>query len=562
MSGWSKVEWHADGNRTTRDTNFDLPEALRTRLVLQGIPAVDPRGSFKVSDGESVVTIIGPSAHFLGYLGISYPDGSEPEPGRVRLLQDIVANQLKGAVMPRPETRRDLQRRVDEKLLPAAVVVDDSVVCLNRRAVFMLGGENAEALTGNRLDDFITTAECDYVREQIGAVVSGQRERRFACTIVGLNGTERRVELQCRRQLWRGSVAVEIVIEELARYRNYPDPLIETISEAVWHIKLDTPIPSSAPLSTQIRQIRRKGSLAEANRSFAKIVRAESIERLLGRRVHNLLSAGVEDLITAFVESDYNLRAYEFYLRDAENGLRSFLINATGTVENGRLTDIWGSCSEVADRLEMDRRSVTLQEEQTERIGRDLHDSVAPLLTGMRLLSGDIMHSETSDPANLKFKIEKIANFAEQATDRLGEIYRGLVPRVLEENTLARALEIYAESANELPNVTVRFTQRNGADVDGKDDKIQLYRIVQEAVNNAIKHAEARAIDVFLEKENGRLVLRVCDDGKGFDVDVKKADSLGLQNMRLRANAVGAAFSITSKPGQGTTITVLFAATR
>lgn len=559
--GWTRIEWRSESNKTLHHRNYILSKDLRELLLSEHEPPADKRGAVTFSNerSEAIMPVYGPRAQFLGLLGIAYAPGSRPSTGRIRLLQDIVANQLAEIVLPRPAGRLDLQRRVDARALPALYVSDDVIACVNRGAEAMLAGSSTEPLLGHGLDDFVSAPECDLVNGHLEAIIAGEKERRFVCTIVGFDGRERSVEMQCRRHIWRGSVSVEVVLREESAYRSYPDPLIETLSEAVWHVRLDTAVPCSASASSQIDMIRQHGSLVEANRAFADIVRAESLERLLGRRISSIVTKDIVELIGAFIASGYNLRGFEFFLRNQSGGIRSFLVNATGTIENGRLTDVWGSCSEISDRLELERRSVSLQEEQKERIGRDLHDSVAPLLTGMRLLSGDIMQSHSLEADSLKGKIEKIASFAEQATDRLGEIYRGLVPRVLEEKTLAEALDMLVENVDQLPGVSVRFVQKKNADVKDKNDKVQLYRIVQEAINNAIKHASARLIEVSLEQKNGRIVLRVRDDGKGFSADVRKADSLGLQNMRLRAHTVGATLAIDSEPGHGTTISVCMA---
>ncbi len=165
---------------------------------------------------------------------------------------------------------------------------------------------------------------------------------------------------------------------------------------------------------------------------------------------------------------------------DREKGMRVFSVNASGTVEDGRLTDIWGSCSEITERVDLERKTVALQEQQQERIGRDLHDSVAPLLTGMRLLSGDLMERADFASPNAHSKIQKIANFAEEATQRLGEIYRGLVPRVLEEKNLAEALAMLTESLSGFSGVSVKLSVDMDGDVESQDEKVQLYRIVQD----------------------------------------------------------------------------------
>jgi signal transduction histidine kinase len=90
------------------------------------------------------------------------------------------------------------------------------------------------------------------------------------------------------------------------------------------------------------------------------------------------------------------------------------------------------------------------------------------------------------------------------------------------------------------------------------DVTLAFYRITQEALNNAIKHAEATTIDIALAGPPDRVELRVRDDGRGFDPQSIPAGHLGLSIMRERAAKIGASMQIESKPGQGTTITAIW----
>jgi two-component system sensor histidine kinase NreB len=88
--------------------------------------------------------------------------------------------------------------------------------------------------------------------------------------------------------------------------------------------------------------------------------------------------------------------------------------------------------------------------------------------------------------------------------------------------------------------------------------EIAFYRIVQEALNNVIRHAQAKRVDVVLERRDDRLVLIIEDDGKGFDPQtvIEKGDRLGLFGMRERAEMLGGNLIIESRPGKGTTLVV------
>ena len=84
-----------------------------------------------------------------------------------------------------------------------------------------------------------------------------------------------------------------------------------------------------------------------------------------------------------------------------------------------------------------------------------------------------------------------------------------------------------------------------------------LYRIAQEALHNVVKHAGARQVELTVQRRGSAVVLRIRDDGKGFDADAVPDGHLGLAGMRARAEKIGAAFAVDSRPGEGTTIEVI-----
>lgn len=559
LSNWRRIVWRTDAS-DGNSTHPAVPIVFRRAIISRNHRGTRDRRNviFSDEDAEVLVALPGPGGELLGYLGVGYPDGERPSLRAIRLLQDIVCNHLRSVrnASNGKSGGTYWQKVLDEKGVPSLIVTADRIAYVNDEGVHMLGAQGKESVCSSAIDDFISAEESGRVHAHLRSVLNGDSQGPLECTIVGLDGSRRRVQGMCKRIVCHGVPSVELVLEPVSKYRNYPDPLIETISEAVWHVVLHTPVPTTSTPANQSRLIRRGGALAESNRTLAEYLGAKSVEDFLGRTVGSLIPGGGKTLIDAFIHSGYNLRRFELRIRDSQGDVRLFSINAMGTIENGFLTHIWGSCSEISERLEFEKMSVSLQEEQKKKIGRDLHDSVAPLLTGMRLLSGDIIQNPDSDQASLKNKVEKLASFAEQATYRLREIYRGLVPRMLEEHTLAEALEELARNVNDLPGVTVRFSSGPDADVDRKESKTHLYRIVQEAINNALKHASPAQIEISLRRKQGRLLLEIRDDGKGFDANATTRDSLGLENMKLRADTVGGALSISSTPGRGTTVSV------
>jgi signal transduction histidine kinase len=197
---------------------------------------------------------------------------------------------------------------------------------------------------------------------------------------------------------------------------------------------------------------------------------------------------------------------------------------------------------------------VAVLEEQQERIGRDLHDSVGQLLTGIRMLSENLgtRHFAPSDEGFAATR--KVTSFAEEALQRVREICRGLVPPQLYQEGLASALRALASNMDALSDVRCVFSHQGEGDIDDYDAKLQLYRMAQEAVSNALKHAAPNHVWLRFIHTAESFVLEVEDDGTGFDVDAGTGKSLGLYSMKRRASSIRAGLTIDSELGVGTMV--------
>ncbi len=155
--------------------------------------------------------------------------------------------------------------------------------------------------------------------------------------------------------------------------------------------------------------------------------------------------------------------------------------------------------------------------------------------------------AETSEAA-------KIVELANQAATQTRNIASGLCPVELEPKGLMNALCELAVDLTELFDVSCRFTCSDPVLVHDTSAAIQLYRIAQEAANNAIRHGKGKNVMIRLASRNGRIDLIVEDDGVGFTQATGQRRTMGLSIMRHRANAMGASLDITSAPEMGTTV--------
>lgn len=214
---------------------------------------------------------------------------------------------------------------------------------------------------------------------------------------------------------------------------------------------------------------------------------------------------------------------------------------------------------DITERRWLEQRLLTVIDAEQQRIGADLHDGLGQKLTGLaclatalrdRLVKSD---SENAEQANL------IAALSNDATLESRALARGLCPVQLEQaGGLVSALQELVDSTEMIQDVRCRFRGPAQFDCDHLTG-VQLYRISQEAINNALRHGEARNIEVTLTATGcEEFRLTIADGGKGFDADARPITKGGLRLMEYRANMIGGSFVVDSQPGLGTRVTCEF----
>lgn len=195
-------------------------------------------------------------------------------------------------------------------------------------------------------------------------------------------------------------------------------------------------------------------------------------------------------------------------------------------------------------------------EDERRRIARELHDDTAQRLAGLLIrlrLARRARESGRRDEL-----LETIRREVLEAAESVRRIARGLRPPALADAGLVAAIRWHVRSQTEPAEVDVQLELLEVGDRLGSEQKLVVYRVVQEALANAIRHADAGRIEVRMRREDGRLIVEVVDDGKGFEVDRALASvaegGLGLLGMQERAHLVGAELQIASSPESGTKI--------
>ena len=210
--------------------------------------------------------------------------------------------------------------------------------------------------------------------------------------------------------------------------------------------------------------------------------------------------------------------------------------------------------NDMLDRLEFERResgrqALLVQEHERRRIARELHDEVGQTLTGVML---QVEGLAAAIPEALREQLDELRETARAGTEEVRRIASRLRPEALEDLGLQSALSALATAFAE--QARVRVDRRlDPAEPLSEEQELVVYRVAQEALTNVARHADASAVQLWLERTERGVVLTVGDDGRGLPSDAMPS-SHGISGMRERAMLIGAQLTITGQPSGGTKV--------
>ncbi|KIL50136.1 histidine kinase [Jeotgalibacillus alimentarius] len=198
--------------------------------------------------------------------------------------------------------------------------------------------------------------------------------------------------------------------------------------------------------------------------------------------------------------------------------------------------------------------------EERQRLARDLHDSVSQQLFAMTMMSSASVRMLDTDHSQAKQLIHQAAEIAEKAQGEMRALLLHLRPVDLKGESLSTGLEKLANELEQKTPITFSMNLQHMNKIPESSDE-HLFRVVQEAVSNILRHANATVITIRSELKGTFFQLFIGDNGTGFDVNEKKWTSYGLQTMKERCEEIGGQFELRSKEGEGTYITIRIAVT-
>lgn len=197
------------------------------------------------------------------------------------------------------------------------------------------------------------------------------------------------------------------------------------------------------------------------------------------------------------------------------------------------------------------------QEEERMRIATDLHDRLGSMLSTIKLMFTSLEEKVDKAQVENKKQYSKANELLDQACTELRTISHNLGTGMVANFGLQRSMEELCESINQTGKVKCQFLHHNLAANYKLETEINLYRIAQEAVNNAIKHAKCSIITVQLNDLGNELSLQIEDDGVGFNFNKeRKSEGMGLSNLEKRAKKIEGNLHLDSQAGRGTTVIV------
>jgi signal transduction histidine kinase len=195
-----------------------------------------------------------------------------------------------------------------------------------------------------------------------------------------------------------------------------------------------------------------------------------------------------------------------------------------------------------------------IQQQTMQHIGREIHDNVGQKLTLASLYTQQLAY-ENKAP-QITDKIENISNIINESLSELRLLSKSLTDNIIAEKDIVQLISQECKVVKQLQKTEVIFTPPNSQITLNYQSKNILLRIVQEFLQNSMKHADCKTIIINLTKTDGIVLLDLKDDGKGFNINGIAQKGIGINNMKKRTELIGGIFNLTAEPSKGTQLII------
>lgn len=505
--------------------------------------------------------LVAPDASLMGFIGFELSKESKYlhalDVRAVSILTDLLSGYIQR--MRAEEKLAESEERWQSLLMmhPDALVLtrDHSIIFANNSAVDLLGGEGVDVIQGRPFYDFLSAEDFGSFEEMVSGLQFGGVSPSWQHELIRLDGESRTVKSCSMRTTYQGERVMLTIISDKTDEKKAEDNqrrLFETVVEGVLHVGILDPQPSDTFCELQIEHILSSSRIDECNQALLDMFETD-LEEIRSKNLTSLFGARTNAILREFIESGYVLKNRQLDI-GTRGEKKHVLVNAVGYLHKDKLMSIWISCADITDATNVERRIIDALEDQKEQIGRDLHDDVGQLLTSVRIMSQNLV-DRFNEMENLDNELPKrVAHMADLAAQHMRQIYSGLIPVSLYDQDFIHSVEDLVELMNTIDDTTCHLFVKGNVDIVDTDVRLNVYRIVQEAMNNALKHSRAKNIKISIGKKNGHIAVSVEDDGRGIEKNASGDSNIGLGSMEYRARSIGASLSIESPPDGGTLV--------
>jgi two-component system, NarL family, sensor histidine kinase UhpB len=443
---------------------------------------------------------------------------------------------------------------------------DAGITFLNPAATRLFGASAPEQILGKSLLEIFHPDSHPLIRERIEQLLPGESVPLVDAKVVRLDGAVTEVEVTGTELEDQQGRAIQVIVRDITERKRAEAALRESeerltlafagAQEGVWDWNLET--------GAVVYSARWKQMLGYADEEIEPHVSAW--ERLLHPddtpRAQQLNDSVVRGAQT--YEGEFRLRHKDgHYIHVLSRGF------PVRREPEGPVVRIVGTHFDLTERKQADAertrtellsRLVFAQEDERRRIAREMHDQFGEQLTALGRGIGALKEA-CGDSAELRTRVEALEAIAHQLDRDVDQLVWELRPTALDDLGLRAALATYLQDWSARVGISAELhTSGLLDDRLASETETTLYRIAQEALTNVAKHAQAKNVDVILERRSDSVLLIVEDDGVGFEPPAanggRSAQGFGLLGMQERAALVGASLQIESAAGKGTTVFV------
>jgi PAS domain S-box-containing protein len=328
----------------------------------------------------------------------------------------------------------------------------------------------------------------------------------------------------------------ELLVESEEKYRT----LVENINDVHAILDMNGVITYVSPA---IERLGLYTTSELVGRNFMEFVHREDLPVLMD--MHGKTLAGIR-------------RPDEYRMVDKDGKSKWVRTSSSLIIRKGIAVGISSLMTDISEKRRLEEEIITISEKERMSIGQDLHDGIGQYFTGLGYLFRTLMDMIPKKSKKVMAAAEEISNLITEAKKHVQIVSKGYYPVGMDSRGIIMAISELCSSIEHRYNIACTFIYGEEILIRDNETATHIYYIINEAVNNAIKHGKAKNILIMMEKRNERMYVSVEDDGTGIEGDSDTTGGLGLNIMRYRATIIGGTLKIAENEPSGVIVAVGF----